>query len=211
MEEKATKTYATSFAKAFRPFYFTCKFLGLANFSWNEKTKKFETTLINHFFVCIFVLLWIAASASMLFFNYGYKSGINTNFIDGNYLNLYIAQALCVAVLILFQHLKRQNIIKFINRMEQFDEKLLFNKWKFQVTNSSSFMIIIYAFAALVILLAALYDKFDLNFNPIEKFKQFSNLMCSFDILFFFILNFQFLLSSCCILSRLKVLRKNAK
>jgi len=209
MDIKTTKLKTSSFSKTLRPFILICKCLGLANFNLNARN---EPTFINHLTIALLGFAWIFNTIVLKLSASNYESGVHSSFINGNYMNLYISSMGSVSFVILFQHFKRKHILSFIQQIERFDEKLDAFKWKFQVNSSTFYMIPIYLYVIPVFslschLLIGLTD----NFTPENIIKLISFAMSSVNLIFHFILSQQFILSSMCILLRLKALNKNVK
>jgi len=217
MELKAPKFITASFTEAFRPFYFICKVFGLANFTWNEVSGNFETKFYDYLLLSFSVIYRILIVISVAYFMSTYNSGFNSSFINGNYVILFYFENCFISILILLQHFTRKHIIRFIKNIQMFDEKLSSFKWKFQVIHSSFYYSLFIFFHITIVVLYIAFDVIpQVNSESFVSEMMYifrmvtSSFSCTCSI-FYVVVNCQFILSSYCILTRLKALNKNTQ
>jgi len=211
MEVKATNE--SSFLKVSRPFILWCKVLGMTHFSWKILSGRVKEGSINYWSLFFFIAVLFATVTSLAFSFTNFYSGLNSKFVNLNYVILYLTQIFVIAFLALFQTFKHKRIIKFLNQIKTFDYKLSTNKWKFQVVHSSfKYMIHNFVFLALIFIFSVYVTSLrDFSLNLMNMFEFCGSVLGTIGVLFYFVLSQRFILSATSVLARIKALNNNAK
>ena len=196
-------------------FYFILKFLGLAPYTFDHKTK---TLRINKSSVAVFVFsLFVAASSCVFVILIGdYDPDHKYGLLADIWQLQYILQHLFVLFTIIFNFSKIRSLDKLLKSIHSFDEKIESLKWSFKASDRVfNRVLAVFGFASIFM---AIYSVLSMIF-VVEVFSEsivgvviiFKILNYSFVTFFFLAVSIQFIISVNAIKIRLTVLTKNIR
>jgi hypothetical protein len=206
---KTSTKKAESIHRNLKFFFYTLTFFGLAPFSIDEKTRKFQMKWKNCLiFVVSFILCTCCLWASLT--NFARKSDLLERISEATFL----LQHVFALVLIVINCVKRKSIESFWSIVVKFDETLEKFKWKFfgdKLRWCNAFFV---CFHLGFVFFVALYS-IGLVFVFSEKLSEvlvvIKAVIYQVTSFFYLLIAIQFTMSVHCIRSRLKAMEKHLK
>ena len=196
-------------------FYYILKFLGLAPYTFDHKTK---TLRINKSSVAVFVFsLFVAAGSCVIVILSGdYDPNHETGLLGDIWQYQFILQHFFVLFTIIFNFSKIRSLDKLLKSIYSFDEKIESLKWSFKASDKVFNLILaVFGFASIFM---AIYSVLSIIFvekvfgeSSIGVVIVFKILNYSFVTFFFLAVSIQFIVSVNAIKIRLTVLTKNIR
>jgi hypothetical protein len=202
-------------------FFYILKFLGLAPYSFDRKSKSLKMNFFNWIIFFVSVLIWITVISRVLFtLNlYGFNTGIKSKFLDICWKYQYIIQLFLSAFSVVFAFNKRNNVEVFMKCVHDFDQAIEQIQWKFKTRNVNPELILIVNLLSVLIcinyLILGIFVFKNEHGRPILSMRtidEISFIMVYLVVnLYYLIFSTKFILSSSCIHARLETMIKNIK
>lgn len=195
--------------------FYILKGLGLASFSYDPKTFKFQLKPVNIFLFLVQLIVWILLTwmETQSKHAQGYTSGIQSNLVERVWQFQYLFQHYIAVFIIVYSLAKRNHIEKFLSQVFTFDQHLKCLNWRTQIKQQnkyyplSVFVIATGSVSTLMIVLVAKDDQNNYE-DLVSYIRIFSYIMIDG---FFLMISLQFILSVRCINDRLAAIYDNTR
>lgn len=186
------------------------KSLGLAPYTFEEKSRKLKMGFANyvHFFISIIIWITFTVIQTSRFRLEVMDSGVKSKFLDRLWQYQYLFQYYLVTFTVIFNLLKRKHVERFLQFIFKFDEILLRYGCELKTANIRQSIVFV-----VFIVSVTMTSTYMIIFTILEEELKFYHIIKSLAYVsvteFFFVISLQFINSAACVCYRLKALTKN--
>ena len=192
-----------------KPLYFLSRFTGYSCFNFNFRNKKISFDFFSFLILCGSIIVWGLVANESLDEKF-YKKAINdktfTNrsFVATIETTHKAINPIVMILIVIFHNLQRYHVSKFLRKIHSFDETLKKVQWRFQPSCNRAYILYI---LGLIGVMSSLKSYFMIKLSM--ALDIFIRVGVMLDITFTAIILSQFLCAAFCVLSRMRILRKN--
>lgn len=190
--------------------YCNLKFLGLAPYCFDSKTRKIRVGWKNFVLFAFTLIVWISFTWQRVqyFRTNTTVSGIQSNLLDKIWTYQFLIQYPLACLTIVYNFFKLRHVERFLQSILKFDNSITRSGWSIASDNPDIlFFVAILLMNIFILCYCLLTFMFDGGLHEISRYVRMLSFF-SFN-LFFAMLSIQFIYSAFCILTRLKVLTTN--
>lgn len=186
------------------------KSLGLAPYTFDEKSKKFVMRFANyvHFFISIIIWILFTVIQTSRFKSEVMDSGVKSKFLDRLWKYQYLFQYYLVTFTVIFNLMKRQHVERFLKFIFNFDEILFRYGCELKPANIRPSIVFV-VFIVSVTMTSTYMTIFTILDGELKLYHIIESLAYISVTEFFFVISLQFVCSAFCVYYRLKALTKN--
>lgn len=210
------KLFRTFFKKesiyeTFKLFFYISKFFGFSCFKIDFRTKKVTFNFFSLWIFLTSISVWILISWSSML-QLERETQTDLKFTKATFISsihrIYSAFNPCMMIfVIIFHNSRRKNIGTFLRKIYNFDESLKKLRWEFQYANDNLYVVVVLLIIIGLMILKMRFILYHLTWDGWKNIMFYAGVVL--DVPALVIILSHFILSSCSVLIRAQILRKN--